>query len=148
MKILVATSGCYDPAIDAGHSAFSFPWPRGCEIHVLSVAQANYPPMVGMVPDPVDTSDLQNPTVDEVRSIASTAALRFRELGYQAEGVSAKGDAETEILEHARTWGADLIVVGSHERTRLERFLVGSVSEHVVKHAACSVLILKHAEGV
>lgn len=147
MKILVATSGTYDPETDSTHSAFSFPWPSGCEIHVLSVAEVTYPVMVGMVPDPIDTSDLEMPSPEEARSIADGAAERFRELGFHAEGFSAKGDPETEILDHARNWGADLIVVGWHERSRLERFLVGSVSEHVVKHAPCSVLILKHAGG-
>jgi nucleotide-binding universal stress UspA family protein len=57
------------------------------------------------------------------------------------------GDPETEILEHAREWGADLIVVGSHDLSRLERFLVGSIAGKVVKHAPCSVLVLKQTSG-
>jgi nucleotide-binding universal stress UspA family protein len=148
MKILVATSEAYDPERDFAHTAFSFPWPKGSEIHVVSVAEVTYPVMVAMAPDPVDPTDLQMPTVEEVRPFAKSGAQRFRELGYQAEGFGMKGDPETEIIEHAREWGADLIVVGWHDRSRLERFLVGSVSEHVVKNAPCSVLVLKHSGGV
>lgn len=144
MKILVATSGSYDPAVDPSHSVFSFPWPEASEIHVLSVAEVTYPVAVGMVPDAFDITEVQVRTNEEARSTANSAALRFRELGFLSEGISLKGDPETEILEHAKEWGADLIVVGSHDRSRLERFLVGSVSESVVKHSPCSVLVLKH----
>ena len=145
MKILVATSGAYNPERDAAHNAFSFPWPEGSEIHVLTVAEVTYPVMMAMGPDPMDVTDLAMPTREEVHSISSSAAFRFRELGFSAEGFAATGDPQTEILDHAREWGADLIVVGWHDRSRLERFLVGSVSEHVVRNAPCSVLVLKQS---
>lgn len=146
MKILVATSGGYNPERDSAHRAFSFPWPEGSEIHVLTVAEVAYPVMMAMGPDPVDVTDLEVPSREEVGSISSGAAFRFRELGLKAEGFASTGDPETEILEHARQWGADLIVVGWHDRSRLERLLVGSVSQHVVKNAPCSVLVLKGEE--
>ena len=47
------------------------------------------------------------------------------------------------ILDQAREWRADLIVVGSHGRKGLEHFLMGSVSEAVARHAACSVEIVR-----
>ena len=144
MKILVATSENYDPDVDPAHSVFSFPWPEGSEIRVLSVAEVTYPVVVGMVPDAFETTNVQVRTDEEAKSTAESAARRFCGLGFQAEGVSVVGDPETEILDHAKEWGADLIVVGSHDRSRIERFLVGSVSESVVKHAPCSVLVLKH----
>jgi len=147
MKILVAASESYDEPVDSAHGAFSFPWPEGSEIHVLSVAEVMYPVIVGMVPDIVDTTDVQVRTDEEARSTANQVALRFRNLGFRSEGISMKGDPETEILDHAKEWGADLIVVGSHEVSRLERLLVGSVSESVVKHAPCSVLVLRQAQG-
>lgn len=147
MKILVATSGNFDPESDSAHSAFSFPWPEGSEIHVLSVAEVTYPVMVGMVPDPIDPTDFEMRSGEEARSTANNVALRFRGLGLKADGFSMAGDPETEIVEHAKEWGADLIVVGSHDLSRLERLLVGSIAEKVVKHAPCSVLVLKHTSG-
>jgi nucleotide-binding universal stress UspA family protein len=144
MKILVATSGNYADPVDPAHSAFHFPWPEGSEIHVVSVAEVIYPVMVGMVPDVVDVTDFQVRSEEDAKATANHVALRFRSLGFHADGFYMKGDPETAILEHAKEWGADLIVVGSHDRSRLDRFLVGSVSESVVKDASCSVLVLKH----
>jgi hypothetical protein len=69
--------------------------------------------------------------------------MRFRSLGFIAEGLWMKGDPESAILEHAKEWRADLIVVGSHDCSRIERFLIGSIAESVVKHAP-----LKHRAGV
>lgn len=48
-----------------------------------------------------------------------------------------------EILELAREVGADLIVVGSHGLTGLERLLVSSISEKIVREAGCSVEIAR-----
>ncbi|WP_435347575.1 universal stress protein [Haloarchaeobius sp. HRN-SO-5] len=50
--------------------------------------------------------------------------------------------AET-ILDVADETGADLVVVGSHGRTGLDRFLLGSVSERVVRRAPVSVLVVR-----
>jgi nucleotide-binding universal stress UspA family protein len=147
MKILIASSGHHDEKSEPAHPVFLFPWPQGAAIHVLSVAEVVYPVMVGMVPDAVDTTDVEVRTAEEATAEASDVALQFRRMGYAAEGCSAKGDPETAILDHAREWGADLIVVGSHDRTRMERFLIGSVAEYIVKHAPCSVLVLKHCAG-
>lgn len=47
------------------------------------------------------------------------------------------------ILDEATHWGADLIVVGSHGRRGVDRFLLGSVSEAVALHAACSVEVIR-----
>ncbi|RZJ63057.1 MAG: universal stress protein [Flavobacterium sp.] len=53
------------------------------------------------------------------------------------------------ILQQAEEWGADLIVIGTHGRTGLYHFLMGSVAEHVARKAACPVLIVpnKGEEG-
>jgi nucleotide-binding universal stress UspA family protein len=144
MKILVAASGSYDDPDGSLEVAASFPWPEGSEIHVVSVAEVIQPIMVGMVPDAIDAGEVQVRTDSEAKSAATHGAQRFRSYGFQAEGLCLTGDPETEILDYARQWGADLIVVGSHDRSAIDRFLTGSVSESIVKHAPCSVLVLKH----
>lgn len=55
-----------------------------------------------------------------------------------------KGNVEQEVVEIAESWDADLIVVGSHGRGFWGR-LLGSVSDAVVHHAPCSVLVVRHA---
>jgi len=53
------------------------------------------------------------------------------------------GHAVHEVLELARDVGADLIVLGSHGRTGLRRLFLGSVSEEVVRHAECPVMVAR-----
>jgi nucleotide-binding universal stress UspA family protein len=47
------------------------------------------------------------------------------------------------ILHEAENWHADLIVVGSHGRSGLDRLVMGSISEAVALHAKCSVEIIR-----
>lgn len=56
------------------------------------------------------------------------------------------GDPAAEIVRHAREERYDLVVVGTHGRTGIKRFALGSVAEHVVRRSACPVLVV-HDEG-
>ncbi len=53
------------------------------------------------------------------------------------------GSPAQAIIEEAENWGADLIVVGSHGYGFWERMFLGSVSNAIVHHAPCSVLIVR-----
>ncbi|NJL84166.1 MAG: universal stress protein [Chloroflexaceae bacterium] len=64
-------------------------------------------------------------------------------------GVAAQFDYRTgnpgpQICEQAQTWGADLIIVGRRGRTGLQEMVFGSVSNYVLHHAPCSVLVVQH----
>jgi universal stress protein A len=54
------------------------------------------------------------------------------------------GRAFVEILNYARDWSADLIVLGAEGATSLERIVIGSTAERVMKGAQCSVLIVRN----
>lgn len=54
-----------------------------------------------------------------------------------------EGSPKHVILDEAERWGADLIVVGSHGRRGLQRFLLGSVSQAIALHAKSSVEIVR-----
>ncbi|MSR53241.1 MAG: universal stress protein [Gemmataceae bacterium] len=54
-----------------------------------------------------------------------------------------EGDPATEIVSYARDAGFDLIVMGTHGRTGIERQLMGSVAEKILREAPCSVLVVK-----
>jgi nucleotide-binding universal stress UspA family protein len=63
---------------------------------------------------------------------------------------TSEGEAAPEILRFAEETGCDLIVMGTHGRTGLERLLMGSVAEAVLRRACCPVLVVKtpaHARG-
>jgi nucleotide-binding universal stress UspA family protein len=78
----------------------------------------------------------QRVAADELARTA--AALTGREIERRVEF----GDVATTICRVAEEIPADVIVVGSHGRTGLKRMLLGSVSEHVVRHSPCPVLVV------
>src|SRR6266568_6206962 len=59
-----------------------------------------------------------------------------------------EGDPATEIVRYAQDAWIDLIVMGTHGRTGLERLLMGSVAEKVMRDAPCSVLVVKLPKGI
>jgi nucleotide-binding universal stress UspA family protein len=56
------------------------------------------------------------------------------------------GHAADQVLDVARDVGADLVFVGSHGKTGVERLLLGSVSERIVREAKCPVMVVRHKE--
>jgi universal stress protein A len=52
------------------------------------------------------------------------------------------GMPQADVVDHAEKKGCDLIVMGSHGRKALSRWLLGSVAEYVVRHAPCPVMII------
>jgi nucleotide-binding universal stress UspA family protein len=74
---------------------------------------------------------------------ARTACERARERGVEADCVVYEGTAGSAILHAAGSAGADLIVVGSHARGGLGRMVLGSVSDHVVRHALVPVMVVR-----
>jgi len=67
----------------------------------------------------------------------------IRDAGFIVSSVMEEGDARFVIVDHAVQWKADLIMLGSHGKAGLERLLLGSVSEYVLRHAHCSVMIVR-----
>jgi nucleotide-binding universal stress UspA family protein/quercetin dioxygenase-like cupin family protein len=55
----------------------------------------------------------------------------------------AEGNAAREILHLAQALRCDVIVMGTHGRTGLDRFLTGSVAEEVLRQAVCPVLVVR-----
>ncbi len=85
--------------------------------------------------------------VDQVRSerehVAQSLVARGRSIGVAVDFLVWEGDPGEAIIEAARAENADMIVVGSHGRGAVGRFLIGSVSDHVVRNAPCPVLVVR-----
>lgn len=78
---------------------------------------------------------------DELRKVApADPAVRVEHLLREGEPASA-------IVQVAQERNCDLIVLGSHGRTGLERVLLGSIAEQVMRHSLCPVLIVKTPAG-
>jgi len=63
-----------------------------------------------------------------------------------AETAVREGDPRSAIVDEADEWGADLVVIGSHGRTGVTRWLLGSVAGAIVSHAPCSVEVVRRRE--
>jgi universal stress protein A len=62
--------------------------------------------------------------------------------GIPSTVVVTMGTAWNQIVEMAKSWNADMVVIGTHGRTGLKHALLGSTAERVVRHAACPVLVV------
>jgi nucleotide-binding universal stress UspA family protein len=66
-----------------------------------------------------------------------------KEAGLEAAQIIRKGEPDREITQWAEEQGMDLIVIGQVGRRGLQRVLIGSVTERVIEHAACPVLVVR-----
>jgi nucleotide-binding universal stress UspA family protein len=147
MRILLATdgSGYSDAAVD---EIARWNYPADSEVRVISVVETLMP----LSAESLATSagyhgELEKIERERARGANKKAAARLHK---SLDGGSVKittevlsGSPKRVILEEAEAFGADLIVVGSHGRGALERFLLGSVSQAVALHAKCSVEIVR-----
>jgi nucleotide-binding universal stress UspA family protein len=88
---------------------------------------------------------------DQVRDRRQAAAqelvARGRPTGLNVSFLVWTGDPGESIVSAAEAEAADLIVVGTHGRGTIGRLLLGSVSQHVVRHAPCPVLVARPDAG-
>src|SRR5688572_13006194 len=152
-KILIAydgTSGAEAALSDLVRAGL----PKHAEARVLTIADIWIPPAV--CPDDLTAAPISQLAYEKatevLRSSKKTAingARRVHEL-FPEWSVSNSARAESPawgIVAEARRWNADLIVIGSHGRTPLERFFLGSVSFKVAADAHCSVRIVRPHAG-
>jgi nucleotide-binding universal stress UspA family protein len=85
----------------------------------------------------------QQERLKEGKELAERTAQQLRSAGFQAYALTEEGEPKTAILEKAAQWTADVIFMGSHGRKGIDRFLIGSASEAVLRHAPCSVEIVR-----
>jgi nucleotide-binding universal stress UspA family protein len=141
MRILLAVDDS-EHSRTAIHNLLERPWPGGTRVAVLSVAPTGL-----LVPGPYASeglaltyAQLGQSMIAEAQAAADrAAAILLERASFGVETIVRQGDPRREIVEAAKDWDAELIVVGSHGRTGLQRLILGSVAEYVVRHASCSV---------
>ena len=111
---------------------------RPKDIHVIHVA----PDLAAMSPEVVWQNIAEETRRSEIEESFKQefSDSKYRNLSFHVT----IGDPGHEITDYAQEIGADLIVMPSHGRTGLQRLLLGSVAERVLRLAHCTVLVLKH----
>ncbi len=109
--------------------------------------------LLHVVPNPYLTaaSDVYMPPPQEfLDELERDARKRLNEIltesvrnRLKVEAIVEIGDAPSEIIAYARGAGVDLIVMGTHGRTGVAHFVLGSVAERVVRTAPCPVLTIR-----
>jgi nucleotide-binding universal stress UspA family protein len=134
-KVLLATDGSA-ASISASEAVAEMSWPEGSEVRVVSVVN----PMIYSLEELGLTGDTG--TDHAHRAIGSAVqVLSGAPVKISAEVIA--GRAARQIIERAKHWGADLIVLGTNERRGLSRLLFGSTSAAVAKRAHCSVRVVR-----
>jgi len=142
-KILLATDGSEEAAL-AVRTAADIAQRTGSELHVVHVGSSlEYvgmgPPQIGDIPAPTqeqlsaEARRLLDAEVEQVRAAGGTVAQAHLGVGAPAR----------EIVERAEKLSVGLIVMGSRGRGGIRRALMGSVSDSVVRHAHCPVLVVR-----
>ena len=138
MKILLAIDG--SEFAEAITKAVIAQYPtRDSEIRVLHVVEPTE--SCGY---PVLTPESQTKQGQE---LVDRVAKTLRTAGFRVNAEVLVGEARAAIIDSANEWHADVIVLGSHGRTALARFLLGSVSSAVMRHAPCSVQVVRTTES-
>lgn len=144
MKILLAVDGS-DASMSAVATTAALDTPPGSSIEVVSVIPDSFAPEGSTWPNVirVDPPSDRERVRDDVRGRLEEIAMRLRSTDRSAEPRVLEGRPATQIVEEARRFGADLIVMGARGLSAVRRLLLGSVSSEVVDHAPCPVLVAR-----
>jgi nucleotide-binding universal stress UspA family protein len=143
MKILLAIDGSAfsDRAIQA---VVAQAGPHDARVQVLHVvyplANLSVYSSFGTTPE---IEKFEQERLAQADEVVQQAAKTLRAVGFDVSVRVESGEPKSMILEAAAAWKADLIVVGSHGRSGVDRFLLGSVSEAIARHGSCSVQIVR-----
>lgn len=80
---------------------------------------------------------------EQVEGLLQTYQQKAKNQGISTQFSYRPGEPGASICDLAQSWGADLIVLGRRGYKGLAEVLLGSVSNHVVHHAPCSVLVVQ-----
>ena len=144
MKILLGTDGTkFSEA--ATQTVAATILPRNSEVLVLYAMEPllySTPPQMapGYAPELAQKREEQ---MKEAKASVAAAVKTLQGAGFATTIRVVEADPRTAILDVAEESKTDLIVVGSHGRRGIQKFLIGSVAESVARHARCSVLIVR-----
>ena len=142
MKVLLAVDE--EPGSEeAVNEVGSRRWEEGTTVRVLHAVDKFVPPAQELWHDAGgDLSQARREIRDRSKQLTERAADWLREQGLTVETTVRDGKPGPAVVEEAKEWGADLVVVGSRGHSGIRRLLEGSVSKYVVDHASCTVEVV------
>jgi nucleotide-binding universal stress UspA family protein len=140
-RILLATDGSQD-SVAAAAMLPRLRLANNNEIGVLTVVHRLNSTGFGMAVTQL-ASAITDEEAREAQSFVNGIAESLRPYYEGAQAWVREGSPAEEIMELARAWDADLVVVGSRGHSALEAFLLGSVSQKAAMYAPCSVLVVR-----
>jgi nucleotide-binding universal stress UspA family protein len=139
-RVLLATDGSKDAEL-ATTTAVDLANNTSCELHIVYVEQAVYVPGGAGFWSGVPSGYLEQ----QARKQLDAMVEKVRSAGGEvAEAHLRVGNAAPEIVALAEEIEAGLMVMGSRGQGGIRRALIGSVSEAVVRHVHCPVLVVRH----
>jgi nucleotide-binding universal stress UspA family protein len=137
MRVMLATDGSKDARAAAAFLK-ELPFPPSTTLRITVVVTL---PVFALDGPPIQ--EFKRSVLDEARGIVDEAKAVLAPYGFAVETDVAVGDPKAEIVRLAEEWGADLLVLGARGLGLVKRFLLGSVSYAVARHAPCPVLVVK-----
>jgi nucleotide-binding universal stress UspA family protein len=141
MKVLLTIDGSRYSA-DTIEAISSRPWPAGTTIRVLSAVEVDDVVSGNLGLDQTLESERQK-MVKNAEELATWVASSLRGRGLAVDMVVPMGDPREVIVNEAKNWGAELIVMGAYGHSGVKKWLLGRVAESVVSHAPCSVEVVR-----
>jgi nucleotide-binding universal stress UspA family protein len=135
-NILVATDGS-EHGNRAAKVAIELGKISGGTVNAIYVADTN---RTSHLPDDMLLFSIRELLIKEGKDAIKLVEIKAREAGVNFEGYVAEGNPSSEIIRYAEKKGANLIVIGAVGRTGLDKFLLGSVAEKVVRNSRIPVL--------
>ena len=138
-RILLATDGSEEAEL-ATRAAVALAEGTGSELHVVHVTLI---PITLPYPEVLDWREDLEYVEGKARELLDEQVKKVEDAGGTVARVHLReGQPAEEIIVLAEELGANLIVVGNRHRGRIRRTLAGSVSDWVVRHARCPVLVV------
>jgi len=138
-KIVVAIDGS-DISLKALDIALSEARAWNAELHVIYVVETS---MFSSIPMDNTWEIIYSLLESEGKEVFQKSKERAAEDGISLITHLRDGHAGNEIVALAEELHADLIVIGSRGKTNIDRLLLGSVSEHVVRNSSCTTMVVR-----
>ena len=149
-KVVIALD--YSPGAqkvaEAGYAFVKDMQAQVCLVHVVADAayySIDYSPIMGYEGlNTAHTLQLVEELKGEAGKFLEASAFHLKGSGIETRVL--EGPPADAILEFAGEWGADLLIMGTHSRSGLEKLLMGNVASNVLKHTHVPLLVIPNRE--